>query len=303
MTDAVTGALGYTGRYIARELLARGRRVRTLTNRPAGDDSFAAQLVIHPLDFNQPDKLAAALRGVDTFYNTYWIRFAHGGQTFKQAVANSRRLMETARAAGVRRFVHVSITNPSLDSPLPYFRGKAEVEAALRESGLSYAICRPTLVFGREDILLNNMAYLLRRSPVFLVPGGGDYRLQPVCVEDVARLAVEAGAAEENQELDAAGPETYTFGALLRLLREVVGGRARLLHAPVGPALLTARLISRLVGDVIVTRDELRGLMGNLLVSDEPPRGRVVLSAWVREHAAVLGRRYANELTRHFTRP
>ena len=88
--------------------------------------------------------------------------------------------------------MHISITNPSLDSPLPYFRGKAILEKEIRASGISHAIVRPTVLFGKEDILINNITYLLRRLPVFAIPGSGDYRLQPIYVEDLAEIAVEA---------------------------------------------------------------------------------------------------------------
>ena len=210
MKIVVTGAFSYTGRYIAERLLARGERVVTLTNHPHRRDPFAGRVEIQPYAFERPEELIKTLRGVSTFFNTYWVRFPHGGMTYDRAVENSKILIRCARQAGVRRFVHVSITNPSLDSRFHYFSGKARVEQALRESGLSYAILRPTVVFGDGGILIHNIAWLLRKFPVFALPGRGDCRLQPVYVEDVADLAVEAAAQSENETLDAAGPEIFT---------------------------------------------------------------------------------------------
>ena len=137
MKIVVTGAFSYTGRYIAERLLARGERVVTLTNHPNRQDAFAGRVEIQPYAFERPEELIKTLRGVSTFFNTYWVRFPHGGMTYDRAVENSKILIRCAREAGVRRFVHVSITNPSLDSRFHYFNGKARVEQALRESGLS----------------------------------------------------------------------------------------------------------------------------------------------------------------------
>ena len=134
---AVTGAFGYSGRYIATRLLEQGRTVITLTNSVDRTNPFGGRIRAVPLSFGEPDKLAAALAGVDVLYNTYWVRFNHGMFTHGEAVENTLVLFDAARRAGVRRVVHVSITNPSEDSPLEYFAGKARLERALRESGLS----------------------------------------------------------------------------------------------------------------------------------------------------------------------
>ena len=298
--DVVTGAFGYTGRYITARLLACGKRVRTLTGHPARPNPFGGAVEVAPLDFGNPGQLTRSLRGAETLYNTYWIRFPHGAATYEKAVENSRVLFRAAREAGVRRLVHISITQASQDSPFAYFRGKGLVEEALRESGLSHAILRPTVVFGPEGILINNIAWLLRRFPVFAVPGRGDYRLQLVFVEDVAELAVAAGDSRDNLILDAVGPETFTFDELVRLVARAVGSRARLVHLPPGLALWLSRLVGLFVGDVVLTREEVDGLMANLLVSDAPPTGRTRLSNWLARNADQVGGRYASELDRHY---
>jgi uncharacterized protein YbjT (DUF2867 family) len=298
--DAVTGAFSYTGRYIAQRLLERGERVVTLTNHPNRHDPFGGRVEIHPYSLNQPAEMVGALRGVATFYNTYWVRFAHGGTTYERAVENSKILIHCARQAGVRRFVHVSITNASIDSQFSYFRGKGQVEKALRESGLSYAVLRPTVVFGDGGILIQNIAWLLRRFPIFAIPGRGDYRLQPVFVEDLAELAVAAGGRSENETLDAVGPETFAFSELVQLIAQAIGSRARIWRVNPMLALALAKIAGVAVGDVMLTQEEVEGLMANLLVSSGTPLGGTKLSDWLNRNSASLGRSYLNELSMHF---
>lgn len=296
----VTGAFGYTGRYIARLLLEKGKRVRTLTGHPNRPNPFAGRIEVFPFNFDSQQALTESLRGASVLYNTYWIRFARGSVTFDEAVANTEELIRAAVQAGVRRFVHISITNPSENSPLPYFRGKAAIERTLTESGLSYAILRPTVLFGGDDVLINNIAWMLRRLPFFAVFGAGDYRIQPVHVGDVAALAVELGGKQENVVLDAVGPETYTFEELARLTGRHVGSRSRIVHVPPRLALTAGQLLGWLMRDVAITRDEMGGLMGNLLVSRNPPTCPTRLSEWLKEHGSELGLQYASELRRHY---
>ena len=299
--NVVTGAFGYTGKYIARRLLAMGKAVRTLTGHPDREDPFGGRVRAFPYDFERPAALAESLRGATTLYNTYWVRFPHGQASFDKAVDNTEVLIEAAREAGVGRIVHISVSNASEHSPLPYFRGKGLVESAVMSSSLSYAIVRPTLVFGTEDVLINNIAWLLRRFPLFAVPGSGDYRLQPVFAEDVAEIAVNAAHRDESTVLDAAGPETYTFDELVRLIAGSIRSKARIVHLRPGLALFLASLVGRLVNDVVLTRGEVGGLMANLLVSDAPPAGQTRLSDWLDQNADSVGTRYASELKKHYS--
>jgi uncharacterized protein YbjT (DUF2867 family) len=298
--DVVTGAFGFTGRYIAGRLLALGRRVRTLTGHPNRPNPFGPAVEVAPLDFDDPAGLIRSLRGADTLYNTYWVRFPYRGVTFETAVRNSLRLVEAAREAGVQRVVHISITKPSPDSPFPYFRGKARVEQAVMGSGLSHAIIRPTVIFGPGDILFNNIAWMLRRFPIFLIPGRGDYRLQPVYVDDVARVAVDAGQQDGNVVVEAAGPELYAYKELVALMAEALGRRVWLVPAPPEVALFFAGLIGRLVHDIVLTRDEVYGLMAGLLVASGKATGFTRFGVWVRENAGGIGLEYASELRRHY---
>lgn len=300
--DVVTGAFSYTGRYITERLLAMGRNVRTLTGHPNRPNPYGGRVTATAFRFDDPAALARTLRGATTLYNTYWIRFPHGEATFEQAVRNTETMIGAAVEAGVRRIVHVSITNPSEGSPFPYFRGKARIERSIRESGLSHGIVRPTVVFGKEDILINNIAFVLRRSAVFGIPGSGRYRLRPVSVEDVADLCARSGQREEDEVVDAVGPETFTFEELVRFIARKVGSRARLVHVPVELALAASKLIGFAVRDILVTRDELQGLMADLVVTDGPATGSRRLSKWLADNAATVGKRYASEVSRHYAR-
>jgi nucleoside-diphosphate-sugar epimerase len=298
--NAVTGAFGYTGKYITRRLLSMGEGVLTLTGHPTREDPFGDRVSVAPFNFDNQSQLTESLRGATTLFNTYWVRFSHGRVTFDNAVANTKTLIRAAEEAGVRRIVHVSITNASESSPLPYFRGKALLEQAIMQSGLSYAIIRPTVIFGTEDILINNIAWFLRRFPVFAVPGSGDYRLQPIFVEDLTEIAVSAAHRDENLAVDAVGPEVFTFEELVRLIAEKIRSRARIIHLKPGLALFLSGLLGRVLGDVTLTRDELKGLMSNLLVSDSPPTGQTRLTDWLTRNADSLGAKYASELDRHY---
>ncbi|MDO8588689.1 MAG: NAD(P)H-binding protein [Armatimonadota bacterium] len=297
---AVTGASGFSGKYITTRLLAMGKRVKSLTGHPERPSPFGDRVSAVPFNFDKPEELTKSLEGATVLFNTYWIRFAYKDMTFERAVENSRALIRAAKDAGVRRIVHVSIANPSDDSPLPYYKGKADVERAIRESGLSYAILRPTVLFGPEDILINNIAFFLRKYPAFIVPGNGEYGMQPIFVEDFADILVGAAQTDENMVADAAGPETFTFNELLRLIREIVRCRARVVHLNAGLAVALVKLLGTFVGDVVLTDNEVKGLMANLLVSHEEPKGRVRLGDWLREHAETVGTEYHSELARHY---
>src|SRR5512134_3653490 len=231
MKIAVTGAFSYSGKYVTKRLLDCGEEVITLTGHPNRPDPFAGKVKAYPLDFDEAG-MTRSLQSVDVLVNTYWVRFDKGENTQPRAVENTRKLVSAARAAGVKRIVHISIANPSADSPLPYYWGKAVNEKAVIESGLSYAILRPTVLIGREDILINNIAFLLRRIPVFLIPGDGSYGIQPVYVEDLADLAVEAVYSKQNYVIDAVGPDSYTFKQLVQLIGRKIGAQRSIISVP-----------------------------------------------------------------------
>jgi uncharacterized protein YbjT (DUF2867 family) len=300
--DMVTGAFSYSGRAIARHLEEAGRKVRTLTGHPerAADESG---IEIHPLDFDDLPGLSTSLEGVSTLYNTYWVRFAHGRMDHSVAVQNSRSLFYAARRAGVKKIVHVSILHPSADSPYPYFRGKALVERALAETGLPYAVLRPSVLFDENGVLLNNIAWLLRHLPVFGIAGGGEYRIRPIHVDDLATLALEASRWTEDRIVDAVGPDRPTLDELVRQIRSATGSHAWIAKVPAPLLLGISKVLGAVMHDVLLTKDEYHSMAEGLADSDQRATGSIRLSEWICDHGDSLGRKYANELDLHFRKP
>lgn len=299
---AVTGAYGYSGRYITQRLLEQGHEVLTLTNSPNRQNPFGARVRAFPFHFDQPDRLRDSLRGVDVLINTYWVRFDHKLFSHQAAVANTKILFQAAHAAGVRRIVHVSITNPEIHSPLPYFSGKAELESALKNLGVSYCILRPTVLFGKEDVLVNNIAWALRHLSVFGIFGRGDYRLQPIYVDDLAALAVQEACDNQNRIINAIGPETLSYRELVETIKQKLGSRSLIVSIPPGAGYWACRLVGVLVKDIVITREEIQGLMEGRLHVDAPPQGTVRLTDWMEQHKESLGRHYTSEMARRADR-
>jgi NADH dehydrogenase len=300
---AVTGAFGFSGRYIAQRLLALQHEVITHTNSPDRPNPFGGSIKAFPYNFSEPHELQKSLCGVDVLMNTYWVRFDNPPHfTFAQAIANSKVLFDAAKSAGVGRLVHISITNPDPDSPLPYFRGKAEIEDHLRHIGIPYAILRPAVLFGREDILINNIAWALRHLPLFGIYGAGRYRVQPIYVGDLAGAAVDQISRGTNETIDAIGPETYSYRELVQMIAREIGSHGLIVSMPPIVAYQAVRVLGWLVGDVINTRDEVRGLMQEKLYVRSHPLGTTKLSDWVRASRQDIGRRYASELQRRLDR-
>jgi uncharacterized protein YbjT (DUF2867 family) len=299
--DVVTGGFSYSGAAIASQLLTAGHQVTTLTGHPERAPA-GTPLTVAPLDFTDPAALARALRGAHTLYNTYWVRFARGPVDHEAAVANSRVLFAAAARAGVQRIVHVSITHPSPASPYPYFRGKARVEQDLAECGVPYAVARPAVLFGGDGVLINNIAWLLRHLPAFALGGGGSYRIRAIHVDDLAALCIRLGGGDEPETVDAVGPQSLTFRELVSCIRTAVGSRAVLVPVPGGLVPALSAVLGAALHDTLLTADEYRAMAGGLADSDGPSTGETVLTDWVRRHGGTLGRSYANEIDRHFSR-
>ena len=302
MQTGVTGAFGYSGRYIAKRLLDAGHDVITLTNSVGRENPFGSKVRAFPFHFDEPGRLRASLQGVEVLINTYWVRFDHARFTHDEAVRNTKILFQAAKEAGVRRIVHVSITNPDIHSNLPYFRGKAELESALQALGVSYCILRPTVLFGKEDVLINNIAWALRRLPVFGVFGAGDYKLQPIFVDDLAAAAVEKASGTANEAVNAIGPETFSYRELVETIQRTLGLKRLILGLPPELGYWSCRLLGWLLRDVVITRQEIRGLMENRLCVATAPLGTTRLTDWLEHHRETLGRRYTSELARRVDR-
>jgi uncharacterized protein YbjT (DUF2867 family) len=293
----LTGAFSYTGAAVAAELLRRGHLVHTLTNRipPSKNSAItSAQLRF------ESEHLKQQFDGATTFINTFWVRLPYAGQTFEGAVERSRLLLETASRAGVQRIVHVSVSNAAAGANLGYYRGKAEVEKILRRIGISYAIVRPTLVLGRGDVLTNNIAWFLRRFPIFPLPNRGHYRLQPITLSDTARIICDALEGPDEQEIDAAGPEVFTFDEYVRLIARACDLRRWIVSVPRWLSLALLRIVGFVLRDVVLTREEQLGLEQELLVSHNDPTGQESVREWLLTNGQSLGQCYVNDLKRHF---
>ncbi|SHN71855.1 NAD(P)H-binding protein [Desulfovibrio litoralis] len=296
---AVTGAFGFSGRYISERLLSKGHEVITLTNSPNRKSPLQGKIKAYPFNFDNLAALTQSLEGVDVVYNTYWVRFNHKRFNHADAVENTLTLFKAAKDAGVKRFVHVSISNASLNSPFEYFQGKAKLEQALENSGLSYAVLQPTVLFGDEDILINNIAWTLRKLPVFPCFGDGSYYIQPIHVDDLADIAVEQGESRTNGVFPAVGPEDFKYKDLVKMIGDEIGCKRAIVPFPPSLAYALSVAIGKIIGDVFITKDEIRSLMDNLLHIPTAERtGSIFLSKWVKENSARLGKHYSNELTR-----
>lgn len=298
MKIAVTGAFGYSGRYIAQRLLDAGHEAITLTNSLERENQFGDKVRAFPFNFDEPSLLIKSLQGVDVLINTYWVRFDYRTFSHDEAVANTKTLFRAAKNAGLKRVVHVSITNPDIHSDLPYFRGKGELELALQGLGVSHCILRPAVLFGKEDVLINNIAWSLRHLPAFGVFGKGDYKLQPIYVDDLAAAAVTKATRAENEIVNAIGPETFTYRELAQTVKRALGLQRLVVSVPPSLGYWACRLLGWFVHDVIITREEIRGLMENRLSVDAPALGTTRLSDWIAEHRDTLGRHYTSELAR-----
>ena len=298
----VTGTTGYTGRYITKLLLEQGQAVQSITGHPERENPFGEQVPLHPFNFEEPSKLIKTLEGTDTLFNTYWIRVNYRGRTHEQCVEQTKVMFECAKLAGVRRIVHISITNPDPNSDLPYFRGKGQLEDALRGLGVSYAILRPTVLYSVEDILLNNIAWTVRKFPIVPLPGSGKYGIQPVFVEDLAKLAVRHAEGNENVETDAVGPEVFTYAEMVRLVRDKTGAHCWVAPSPKPLTYLAGRALGWMLKDIVLTKDEIKGLSRGLLVSRSrnPAPLPTRLTEWLDQNAEQLGVKYANEVSRHY---
>lgn len=296
----VTGAYGFTGRYIAHELLSRGYEVRTLTHSPNRPNPFADRIEPYPYSFDDPDSLVETLDEATVLHNTYWIRYNHSEDDLSfshdEAIEKSRTLFTAAEEAGIERVVHVSVSNPSVDSDLSYYRGKAFVEEALKQTELSHCILRPTLLFARDNLLLNNIAWLLRRLPVFGVFGDGQYRLEPISVEDFASVAADQSQLRENSTLTTVGPEEFTYREMVRLIGQAIGKPRPIVSLPDLLGLAAAKVIGHVKDDVILTGAEIEGLERELLYGGVDPVGWTRMSDWLQSHGDQLGREYMHEL-------
>jgi len=315
---AVTGAFSYTGRYLTRLLLDTGHSVLNLSNRSVPISSATVsftpaeleRVTSIPLEFSKPQELGRALEGCDALYCTYFVRFAMAGDSHTKCAERLAGMFALAKSAGVRKVVFSSHTRASEDSPFPYIAGKAHACTALRNSGLDYGIVRPCGIFGDtagESILMNNAAWVLRKTPVMLLAGNGEHRFQPVHVRDMADLMFELGTSRAAaEERDACGPDAPMAKDLFRAIGAAVGSRASV--AAPGLSTKTVTMLSQpinwVTGDVLLDKDDLDLLCTGLTTADVPDdpaiQGRRSLLAWLKEAGPELGQEYISSVQRYY---
>lgn len=261
----VTGGSGFVGRAIVRQLLADGHAVRILARGTRADVPGTETRRGSVLN---PASLPPALEGCDAIVHLVGIISECGDQTYERVhTEGTTRVAEAARAAGIRRFVHMSALGTRPDAVSRYHRSKWEAEEQVRSGGLSWVIHRPSLVYGPGDGFVNLFAGLSRWSPVVPVIGHGQTRFQPVAVEDVAR-AFAASLIRESatgRTYDLCGPERLTFDQILAEILAATGRRRLTLHLPFALAHLQALALEWVVGGLLrrpppLNRDQVRML-------------------------------------------
>lgn len=297
MLNLVTGAFGFTGKYIANLLIKKGEKVRTLTSKT---DINNENIEVFQYNFKDKEYLIKAMSGAEKLFNTYWIRFPYKGLTFEKVVYRTKILIDCAKEAGIKKIIHISITNANSKSKFKYFKYKGIIEEMIKDSKIDYFIIRPTVIFGKESILINNIAWFLRKFPFFVVFGKGKYLVQPIYVEDFAKIAVFESNNSVNKIVDIVGPEIFEFKKMVKLIKTKISSKCKILYLPSFLFQIFISILNFLTKDVVLTTEELKALKENLLYSKEEPIGQKKFTDWIEENKFNIGKEYFSELLRHY---
>jgi uncharacterized protein YbjT (DUF2867 family) len=267
----VTGGTGFVGTHLVNRLLQRGHEVAVLARDPAKTrNRYNRPVETVRGDVLDPESLSAAIAGRDAVVHLVGIIHEAGEQTFdrmhREAAEN---VVAAAKAAGVRRLVHMSAMGSFEDSPSAYGRTKAAGEKAVRASGLEWTVIRPSIIFGPGDGFVSLLAPITRSNPGFIpVIGPGTTRFQPVAISDVTRVFADALEKPETRGkvYEVGGPEIFTLNQIYREIAVAVGKpRKPMIHFPVWYGRLLARGFETLArwglfADPPLTRDQLKSL-------------------------------------------
>ena len=275
----VTGGTGFVGGHVVRALLDAGKPVRCLVRDPgrAGElEGLGSELVEG--DMTEPETLRGAVEGVESVVHLVAIR--QGKRSEFEAVMSrgTRALLDEARRAGVRRFVHMSAlgTTEETKDIVPYYGAKWDMEQAVRGSGLPHVIFRPSFVFAPDGGILPTFRKLAKLTPVTPIAGSGEQRLQPIWAEDLAACFVRAldDDGVTNRTLELGGPDVVSWNTLWERLKQALGVRRPSLHVPMALMRANALVTERLPGNIPLTRDLLKMMEvgDNVVTGDDGAR-------------------------------
>ena len=299
MLNLVTGAFGFTGKYISDLLIKKGEKVRTLTSK-TDINLYNENIEVFQYNFEDKEYLIKAMSGAEKLFNTYWIRFPYKSHTFEKVVFRTKILIDCAKEADIKKIIHISVSNANSKSKLNYFKYKGIVEEMIKDSKIDYFILRPTIIFGKESILINNIAWFLRKFPIFIVFGKGKYLVQPIFIEDIAKIAVLESDNSANKIIDIVGPEVFEFKEMVNFIKTKISSKCKILYLPTFLFQIFIPILNFLTKDVVLTKEELKALKENLLYSKEEPIGQKKFTDWIEENKFDVGKEYFSELLRHY---
>ncbi len=276
----VFGASGFLGRYVIRAMVAKGWRVRAAVRNPHIVPELkvignVGQVQMVQANLRFPESVAQAIEGADAVINLVSVLFESGRQTFEAINVDGPDIIGAACAeAGVTNLVHVSAIGADVDSESDYARTKGEGEHRLLEHVLSADIHRPSIIFGIEDEFFNRFASLAAFAPALPLIGGGQTKLQPVYVDDVAKAISESvSRGTTGQIYELGGPRGYSFKELLKFILGIIDKKRLLLPVPWFAANIMG-VMGELSGALpfvkpFLTRDQVKNLKVDNLVSDD----------------------------------
>src|SRR6201991_1926879 len=271
----VFGGSGFLGRNVVRALARRDYRIRVAVRRPelAGHLQPLGKVgQIHAVQANlrYPASVAAAMRDSAVAINLVGILAEGGEQTFDAVQARGAETVAKAAAAAGARMVHVSAIGADENSPSGYGRSKAAGEKAVLAAVPSATILRPSLLFGPEDQFTNRFAWLARISPFLPLIGGGDTRMEPDYVADVAAAVADAvdGKTKPGATYELGGPEVLTMREIMEIILAITERQRMLVPLPFGLAKLQAAFLQFAPGDLKLTPDQVELLRTDNVVSE-----------------------------------
>jgi len=237
----ITGATGFVGNALVRQLVDKGHGVRAMVGRSNSSRATALARMerVERVEstFDRPDRLREAMRETEAVIHLIGIIAPTRSRTYSQAhVQTTRLLLEAARQEGVRRFVHMSALGTRPEAISRYHQTKWEAEELVRRSGLDYTIFRPSIIYGPGDQFVNTLAKLIQRFPWVPVLGSGRGRMQPLGVDEVAfcfeRCLEEVRS--HGMTFDLGGPEALSLRQVFETIEDVLGRPRRQFRIPAG---------------------------------------------------------------------